>query len=162
MARQTKPSTTDATSTKHPGGRPLAFKTVKALQDAIDEYFEYCDNRTRSVFVKDLGDNIEVSDPAPYTLSGLAYALGIDRKTLYNYSKSDQFFPTVKRARERVEAQLDERVNDKNTFTPGIIFNLKNNFGWVDKTEVDQNMKGDVTFVNTVPRPTHDGTSQGS
>jgi len=28
-------------------------------------------------------------------------------------------------------------MNDKQTFTPGLIFNAKNNFGWVDQTKVE-------------------------
>ena len=153
MARQTKKSTTTAKTDKNLGGRPLAYKTVAELEAAIDEYFAWCDNRTKSVYIKDMGDNIEMSDPAPYTMSGLAYALGINRRTLLDYSKRDKFLPTVKRARERVEADVETRMSDKNTFTPGLIFNAKNNFGWVDKTEVDQSVKGDVTFINGVPRP---------
>lgn len=149
--------------TKNKGGRPMKFKTVAELQAAIEEYFDYCDNRSRSMYVKELGDNISISDPAPYTMSGLAYALDIDRKTLLNYSKNEQFFPTVKRARERVERDVEERMNDKSKFTPGLIFNAKNNFGWVDKSEVDQNIKGDVTFLNDVPRPKGgDASGQGS
>lgn len=141
MAKAAKAITDKPSTQKHAGGRPLIFKTKKQLQDAIDEYFAYCDNRTRSVYIKEMGDNLEMSDPAPYTMSGLAYALGVDRKTILNYGNKDEFFLTVKRARERVEAHLDERVNDKNTFTPGIIFNLKNNFGWVDAQQQDLHVK---------------------
>lgn len=143
-------ATTGATS-KHPGGRPLLYKTVKELEAKIEEYFAWCDNRTKSVFVKDLGDNIEVSDPAPYTMSGLAYALDMDRKSLLNYSKRDKFFLTIKKARQRVEQDVETRMNDKNTFTPGLIFNAKNNFGWVDKTEQDVKVE--------VPKPILGGLS---
>lgn len=34
---------TDSKPDKHPGGRPLKFPTVKALQKAIDAYFAECD-----------------------------------------------------------------------------------------------------------------------
>lgn len=139
MAAAGKKPTTKVTDTaqKHPGGRPFIFKTPKALADAIDEYFDWCDNRTKSMFVKELGDNIQISDPAPYTMSGLAYALGVDRKTLLNYEGRDSYSSLVKRARQRVESDIETRMNDKQTFTPGLIFNAKNNFGWVDKTEQD-------------------------
>jgi hypothetical protein len=36
---------------------------------------------------------------------------------------------------------IDRRLNDKREFTPGLIFNLKNNFDWKDKTEVDNNIR---------------------
>ena len=28
-------------------------------------------------------------------------------------------------------------MNEKHTFTPGLIFNAKNNFGWKDRSEVE-------------------------
>jgi hypothetical protein len=134
-------------------GRPLKFKTVKALQDAIDDYFSFCDNRTKEMHSEKLGDMI-VPDPEPYTMSGLALALGIDRKTLLSYSKKDQFLPTIKRAKSKVEADVERRMNDKNTFTPGLIFNAKNNFGWNDKQEIDHTTKG-----KELPTPIYGGKS---
>ena len=87
----------------------------------IDEYFDKCDN-----------------DKRPYTMSGLALSLGIDRRTLLNYSKNEEFFPLIKKARQRVEAQLEEclyRLGNNS----GVIFNLKNNFEWKDRQEIDTN-----------------------
>ena len=143
MAKAATNATTGATDTKHAGGRPLLYKTVEELSSVIDEYFTWCDNRTKSVFIKDLGDNIEISDPAPYTMSGLAYALDMSRRALIDYSHRDEFLPTIKRARSRIEQDVETRMNDKNTFTPGLIFNAKNNFDWRDRTEVESS--GEVT-----------------
>jgi len=120
----------------HAGGRPLLFKTNDELASVIDEYFDWCDNRTKSVYIKDLGDNMEISSPAPYTMSGLARRLGIDRDTLLNYGKRDEFFGTVKAARERVQEDVETRLMETSNQS-GAIFNLKNNFGWKDKTEQD-------------------------
>lgn len=119
------------------GKANLKYKTVEQLQAAIDEYFNYCDNRIRQVYSAKADGVIETLDPAPYTMSGLAYAMGIDRRTLLNYSKDESFFPLIKNARDRVEADVEERMSDKQTFTPGLIFNAKNNFGWVDAQRVD-------------------------
>ena len=140
--------------TKHAGGRPLVFQTVEELQIKINEYFTYCDNKTKEVHSDKLGDMI-LPDPEPYTLSGLAVWLGVDRRTLLNYESKDEFFPTIKQAKSRVEADLERRMNHKDTFTPGLIFNVKNNFGWIEKPQVMQqinvgdNDKGNtITFVN--------------
>lgn len=100
------------------GGRPLKFTSEKELSQGIEEYFA----------LKDIEEK-------PYTMSGLAYHLGVDRLTLLNYSKKEEFFNTVKRARERVEMWWEENLHG-NSVT-GTIFNLKNNFGWRDKSEVD-------------------------
>lgn len=127
---------------KNPVGKPLAFKTVQELQDKIDEYFAFCDNRIKSVFVEKLGEQVTVSNPAPYTMSGLAYALGVDRKTILNYGNKEDYFHAIKNARARIESDVEARMSDKETFTPGLIFNAKNNFGWKDKSEVDMKNNG--------------------
>jgi hypothetical protein len=115
-------------------GRPLKFKSAKELESLIEEYFDYCDNRIKT-FYKD-GQDITASVPAPYTMSGLARRLKIDRKTLVNYSHKDEYFLTIKDARERVQEDIETRLMETHNQT-GAIFNLKNNFGWQDKREED-------------------------
>lgn len=103
---------------KHPGGRPLKFKTPEELENAVNQYFAECEVKEK-----------------PKTMSGLALALGIDRRTLVNYSDKDEYFPTIKNARQIVEQQNEEMLVSGKGSATGIIFNMKNNFGWVDKTE---------------------------
>jgi hypothetical protein len=122
---------------KHNVGRPLAFKSVEDIKNKINEYFDYCDNRLVHGYDNKNNQEFAYISPEPYTMSGLAYYLGIDRKTLLNYCNKDEFFPTIKSARDRVEMDIERRMNDKNTFTPGLIFNAKNNFDWKDKNETD-------------------------
>jgi len=71
------------------------------------------------------------------TLAGLSYFLGFaDKQTFVDYEQHGGTFPlTVKRARLRMEADRHDRVISKDSFTPGLIFDLKNNHGWKDKTE---------------------------
>lgn len=99
-------------------GRPRAFKNVEEVKSKIDAYFNYCEEKEK-----------------PYTMSGLAYYLEIDRKTLLNYSKNEEFSPLIKKARDRVQMQLEEGLYRLGN-NSGIIFNLKNNFDWKDKVEV--------------------------
>lgn len=97
----------------------MKYKTQEELQKGIDKYFTQCDESQK-----------------PYTMSGLAYSLGIDRVTLINYGKNDLFFTLIKEAKDRVQAQLEENAlmgKSNSTFT---IFNLKNNYGWRDTVEV--------------------------
>lgn len=99
--------------------RPKLYETKEEVQEIIDAYFSLCDQ---------LGK--------PYTMSGLANALNMSRQSLVNYSKEDEFFDTIKKAKLEVEQQLEENalMNKANaTFT---IFNLKNNYGWRDSIEV--------------------------
>ena len=79
-------------------------------------------------------------------MAGLAYALGLSRHGLVDYKAKDEFSDAIKDARNRVELDVERRMNDKDTFTPGLIFNAKNNFGWKDKTETElTNPDGNLT-----------------
>ena len=69
--------------------RPRAFKSVEEVEEKINAYFNYCEEKEK-----------------PYTMSGLAYYLGIDRKTLLNYYKNEEYFHTIKKARDKVQMQL--------------------------------------------------------
>lgn len=98
----------------------LKYKNIEDLQKGIDKYFQECDVKEK-----------------PYTMSGLALSLGIDRKTLINYSERDSYSTLIKKAKQKVECQLEENAlmgKSNSTFT---IFNLKNNYGWQDKTEME-------------------------
>ena len=111
---------------KSKAGQPMAYKTVEALQLAVDHYFEV------DAFVPN-GDG--ESDYLP-TMSGLALSLGVDRKTVVNYSHNEQYFLTIRKARAKIESFIETRLYGNNV--TGCIFNLKNNFNWKDKTEVNQ------------------------
>lgn len=111
---------------KHAGGRPLKYKTKEELQEVIDKYFMECDR-----------------DKEPYTVTGLALALDIDRKTLLNYGEREEFFHTIKKAKSKVENYLEKRLIKDNSAT-GIIFNLKNNYGWKDRQEIDADVKTEI------------------
>lgn len=107
-------------------GRPTAFKSVEELEAKIEEYFKT--DAFMDIGFDDNGNPIKQFAP---TLTGLALALGVDRKTIYNYSQKDDYFPAIKKARSRVENALERHLYTKNV--TGAIFNLKNNFGWNDR-----------------------------
>ncbi|MEC5150881.1 terminase small subunit [Cryobacterium sp. GrIS_2_6] len=126
-------------------GRPLAFKSDKELQAKIDEYFAYCDNRIKTFYSDKTMDEVTYNNPAPYTMAGLAYFLDIDRKTIVNYSKRDEYFPTIARARAKVQDDLETRIMESRT-PQGGIFLAKNNFAYVDESK--QTLDANVTSTN--------------
>ena len=118
----------------NPVGRPLKYKSVEEMQSVIDEYFNFCDNRIQQVWSPKSEATIEIIDPEAYTMSGLALALGFEsRQSLLNYAEKDEFLDTIKRARMKVESDVERRSIEKGN--AGTIFNLKNNCGWKDKRE---------------------------
>lgn len=128
----------------HPGGRPVKYKTLEELQTAIDEYFSYCDNATMKIWDDKTQKELLISHPAPYTMSGLALRLGLSRQGLIDYSHKDKFFDAIRIARDRVHEDVETRLmatrNEK-----GAIFNLKNNFGWKDKSEIEGELDTTLT-----------------
>lgn len=110
-------------------GRPLKFKSVEELQEKIDKYFADCDEQEK-----------------PYTVSGLAVALDTNRTTLINYEEKSEFFNTIKKAKAKIEAYNEEMLYNKNIPTTGVIFNLKNNYGWKDKQEIEAEVNSDMTI----------------
>lgn len=105
-------------------GRPLKYKSVEEMQKDIDKYFAECDENGK-----------------PYTVSGLAYALGTCRQTLLNYEENETFLDTIKRAKAKIELFNEEQLYNKDVSTTGVIFNLKNNYGWKDKQEIEADVK---------------------
>ena len=91
-------------------------------------------------------------------MSGLAYALDIDRTTLINYGEDKLFSTLIKKAKNRVQAQLEENAlmgKGNSTFT---IFNLKNNYGWKDSIDakVETNVDNITPLINMLMNTTDD------
>lgn len=104
---------------KNKVGRPLKFKTPQEIDVIAKEFFKNCD------------ENDE-----PYTITGLALALDTTRDTLIDYQNRDEFSDTIKRLKLIVENDYEKALRKHGR--AGDIFGLKN-FGWKDKTEVDNN-----------------------
>lgn len=113
-------------------GRPLKFKTPEIMQEKIDAYFKKCDEKRK-----------------PYTVTGLALALDTDRETLINYQNRNDFFDTVKRAKLKCQNYAEEYLyNGKNV--AGAIFNLKANYKWEDKQQLEHTGKDGEPIKNSI------------
>lgn len=106
--------------------RPLKYKTNEELKTAIDEYFDYCKENDK-----------------PETIARLAYWLEVDRTTIYNYEKKDEFLNTIKRARDRIIAGLEEALFTEGK--TGQIF-LAKNYGYADKQEHEHSGNVGLTY----------------
>lgn len=125
------------------GGRPLKFKTVDELVVKIEEYFNSCDSRMMKAVDK-LGRPIEIPDPRPYTITGLAMALDTTRDVILDYEsgkyddsdktieENKKFSYTINKAKLKIHNYVEESLWTPKIAT-GIIFNLKNNWNWEDK-----------------------------
>ncbi len=117
-------------------GRPRKYTRVEDMQQAIDKYFNDCD-------LKD----------EPYTMSGLALALDFDsRRSLINYcdyedEEEKEFLPTIKKARAKCEANIEKGLLSGKYNATGAIFNLKNNYDWKDKQEIEADVSSSVDIT---------------
>jgi len=103
---------------KHAGGRPPKYTNAEEVQELIDVFFAERRDSNR-----------------PLTIQGLAIALDLSRQGLLNYSKKDEFFDTIRRARQIVVDSVEE--NALTGGGAGAIFWLKNNAQYRDKIETD-------------------------
>lgn len=115
----------------------MKWKTPEELQERIESYWGYCEDKNEYP-----------------TISGLAWWLKTNRQTLLNYENAEDngwlsrldsdtkrvYVDTIKEAKAKIESGYEQALFNKNS-NVGAIFTLKNNYKWVDKTEVEQTTK---------------------
>lgn len=127
-------------------GRPMKYKTAKALERAIEKYF-----RSISCVVPVVGADgeqvinadgegvVKVQYAVPPSVVSMCLYLGIDKRTWANYcdaKKHPGFAEVTSRAMMRHEAYLVEQSILREKGVHGILFNLENNYGYRQKAEV--------------------------
>lgn len=105
------------------GGRPPNWTDPAVLEAEGEKYFEEC-----------------IKNEEPFTITGLALALGTTRQTLMDYQEKDGFSDTVKRLKLKCENYV-EKMALIGRNQAGAIFALKN-YGWRDEKHVDHTTKG--------------------
>jgi hypothetical protein len=136
------------------GGMPKKFQTPEELETLINAYFADCDPHIEimTVLVTDKKTKQQkretreiITLQKPYTISGLARACGTTRRTLLDYEKlaDDDFSPLIKEAKARCEEFAEHHLFTGNNAT-GVIFNLKNNYGWIDRSEQVNDLPEDL------------------
>ncbi len=113
-------------------GRPFKYNDPLILASRINEYFIVCEEEHK-----------------PVTMSGLALHLELSRSSLINYEhhfpNCKELFHAIKNARLRVEASYEGKLVSGIPAT-GLIFGLKNNFGWKDQMQLDVTSNGESLF----------------
>lgn len=122
-------------SAKRSIGRPRAWTDPEDLQRRIEEYFESL------IVFKQVDDPSEpdgkltiVDREDPPTMAGLAFHLGVSRRTLVNYD-DPKFASVIARAKAFIEQWLERELYTRQGSTNGLQFGLAMNFGWQDADE---------------------------
>lgn len=134
MARQ---STTTTKAKANPKGRP-----TKLSKEKLETARQY------------ISDNDTMNPTALLpTVERLSIILDVHRDTLYEWADKNAEFSDI--LRHLMAVQGDKLLQNSliGRYNPVITKLMLSKHGYVDKQEVDQNVTGDVSFVNAVPRP---------
>lgn len=137
----------------NPVGRPLKFKTVEELDLAIQRYFDEQDphvvKHMEASGFNERGQTMWttreiMTEQRPYTMSGLARALGLSRQALLEYSQREKYGDSIQAAKDRCQEYAETQLFGP--YANGAKFNLINNYQgkyqpWADKHSVDHTTK---------------------
>lgn len=154
------------------GGQPRSWKTTAQLQKDMDAYFASCfeeqwvdqpirNEETGQAEKDDKGNYIMkpvkvITQVKPFTVTGMCVFLNVHKDTLLVYERgeydteTDKYSDIVKAAKLKVESQLEEKLHYDVRHT-GLIFVLKNKFGWKDQKAVDLTTDGDKIIPHLSP-----------
>ena len=136
-----------------PFGRPKIYNNCLDLDGRAELYFESCWQTVE--YTKGKGDNViswsKWEQTRPYTMAGLAQALGMSTQSLLNYHADQDFFSLIKRHRHTCELYCQEQLYRKEPVA-GVIFTAKNHYGMSDK--VEHEISGGITaiYIDDMPK----------
>ena len=133
-------------------GRPRKIKSVKALEDAWEEYKEFCNNQMvlshefsakNSEFV-----SANLKRSITYTIEGFCVFVGLARSTFYQiYGEDAKYSDTVTRMRE--ECEIDARTKFETGQIPSQLAGLwMSNYGYTTKTDNKIDADVGVTIID--------------
>ena len=137
-------------------GRPPSITDPDELYDTLEAYFDKCDSTpiTRQ-HVTGKGITL-VTTPTPYTMAGLALAIGISRETLNQYRHTNhpwaaekpdlakKFSDILTHARQRIEVQNLTHAMVGCYDSKIASLNLSSNYKY--STSTDVKLEGSVTL----------------
>ena len=131
--------------------RPLKFSSSEELQNKIEAYFDYCELRTKKEVVKtrDYYEVIDLPDPIPYTVYGLADFLDCDADTLLNYQMKDGFSVIIARAKHKILTNKVVRGLDGKSNPAITKLLLGYNYGIIEpkgETQDDKNININIQY----------------
>jgi hypothetical protein len=129
------------------GGAPLKY-APNEFETKIVDYFKFVDEENKKRRLQRFtGEKLK-----PYTISGICVFLEVSRETWREYGKKPEFAEAIKRAKTIVENYVEEGLLNGSINAIGGIFNLKNNFGWVDKIDINTTNAPEQLTPNDIKR----------
>mgnify|MGYP001566525310 CR=1 FL=1 len=108
--------------------RKKKYQTVEQFGQAVGNFFNKCQEEKK----------------VP-TKSGFAHFLGITRQNLNKYDLLEGYKDILDKAYELIEEHWVQLLPGRSANIAGVIFYLKNAFGWRDKSDMEHSGKIDLT-----------------
>ena len=153
-----------------PRPKPTTFPNLPRWTDpdefeaCVNAYFNYCDT---NLIEKQMGHSKGITImriPTPYSMAGLARALGISRDALNRYKHQDNGLadinPEIAQRTADCIYRARERIHENN-ISMGLLgmhdskiseLNLINNFGYTRRTEIELPVGGEINVVFSTDR----------
>ena len=128
-------------------GKPLIFPTPQEFQAAMVGYFSWCDSQNNEV-----DKNGKTSIKEPYLISGLCDYIGITKETYYQYAKKPEYDVICTMAKQKIETFILKNGSLSKTNVIMNIVNLKNNFGYTDKVDINTNQSVETLDVHDIKK----------
>lgn len=114
-------------------GRPPKIKHVKQLDQLIDDFIESCYITDVTKKGVEYQRNIQ-----PLTVRGFCVFANLHFDTLLEWEKKRQdLSESVKMLKQICHAFAEQKLFQHDAPTIGVIFNLKNNWGWQDQKQLE-------------------------
>jgi len=133
-------------ATGKPPGPPPKFSTPEEMQPLIDNYFITCDKGVKKEFFdRKKKTVVKVMESVPYTMEGLALALGLNSVGhMWQYIKRPMFVDVLTRAKTKIIRSYNEYTLlgvYPHTFTPFLLCNMdKDNYKSINNSNVNLNI----------------------
>lgn len=145
-------------SEKRKTGRPVTWQTAAQIEKIVDAYIDYCEPHMEKGFHRRKDKDgvwrwVELEEYTSHipTITDFAWFAGVNKDTITEYSHKDGFSVPIKRLKLYCERYVESLLLDPyNHNVTGAIFNLKNNYGWVDKRENEHTgpAGGPIAFID--------------
>lgn len=110
--------------------------------------FKYTAKQTQKLIDKFFADADAAGDP--YTVTGLCLVLDVERETLLKWQRGshedDSISDMVKKAKLRIQNQMEKNVLLGKGNTVFTIFSMKANYAWKETSVVEQNTNLEISL----------------
>lgn len=128
------------------------YFTVEEIESRWLDYLKMCNDHV--TYSASAGKAVGTPNPLVPTLNGFRIFIGISKSSWDDYARAEgsyaPYLHTIKNIKEFCEdAKINALTNGQGS-TPGLIFDLKVNYGWTEKQVIEQNVTYKANLGDTI------------